>query len=175
MTTAVDPVAWRAEAERLAPVLSRIRLPANGKGGAASDPWGDWRANLDKVHASSRTIKALWPGGKEAVEKLQGELKGSLEKLETRERLINERADRWLIRYRAQRERLASIQVGYSRRGYVSLEAHSPSGRPVETAKEFASTYLMFLYLLLSPSHETRKLSISAPRQSASATPNCSR
>lgn len=102
----VDPTLWKLEMERVAPKL-RILLNADAK---------DWRTNLEEVHSNSKTISSAWPESRVVLEKLRGELNGSLEKLTTRERYLNEQFDRLMDGYRAQRRQLSQIQNTYNTR-----------------------------------------------------------
>lgn len=102
----VDPLQWKLEMERVAPKL-RILLNADSK---------DWRANLEEVHTNSKTISSAWPESRVVLEKLRGELNGSLEKLTTREHYLNEQFDRLMDGYRAQRKQLSEIQSTHNSR-----------------------------------------------------------
>ena len=65
----------------------------------------------DECNFGLQTISSTWPDSRGVLEKLRGELNGSLEKLTTRERFLNEQFDRQMQQYRAQRVQLQDIQV----------------------------------------------------------------
>ncbi|GAX75055.1 hypothetical protein CEUSTIGMA_g2499.t1 [Chlamydomonas eustigma] len=104
LTSNVDPTAWRLELEKVAPRL-RILLTADTK---------DWRTNLEEVHNNSKSISTAWPESRGVLEKLRSDLNGSLEKLTTREKYLNEQFERQMQQYRAQRVALQNIQVSYN-------------------------------------------------------------
>lgn len=62
-------------------------------------------------HTPSQAISSAWPESRTVLEKLRGELEGSLDKLTTRERFLNDQFERLMSQYRAVRQQLTVVQV----------------------------------------------------------------
>lgn len=102
----IDPNLWKIELERVAPKL-RILLNADAK---------DWRSHLEEVHDHSKSISKNWPESKQVLEKLRSELNGSLDKLQTREKFLNEQFEHLMSQYRSSRTLLTDVQENYNKR-----------------------------------------------------------
>jgi len=59
-------------------------------------------------------ISTCWPDSRAALERLQGELELSLDKLVTREKFLNDQFDTLMSQYRAARGQMQGVQVGES-------------------------------------------------------------
>ncbi|MEW5304574.1 MAG: hypothetical protein WDW36_007176 [Sanguina aurantia] len=112
LVSKVDPALWRVELERVAPKL-RITLAADSK---------DWRSHLDEAHQHHQAISSIWPDSKVSLERLRTDLNGSLDKLMTRERYLNEQFDSLMLKYRGSRGLLQDIQDLYNKRTEVISE-----------------------------------------------------
>jgi hypothetical protein len=77
----VDPVAWRAELERLAPSLSRIRVPASSLGGAASGG-GDWVLRWEKGRAALSEVTAGAPALVDPLTRIAAAVGDDLERIQ---------------------------------------------------------------------------------------------
>lgn len=91
LESAIDPVAWRAEVERVAPRL-KISNPAAmiaaASGGVASAK-AEWRGHLEQSKAAEAVIGQLLPDTRGSLERLSAELADLLELLSSKERYIN--------------------------------------------------------------------------------------
>lgn len=103
----VDPVAWRNEAERLAPVLSRITIPS---GGAGTDAWADWHRRWAEFKGSAGVVTSLSPSTSVALSKARGVVETDLDRIATSERRLNGNAESLLQQYRAARQRQSEAQ-----------------------------------------------------------------
>ncbi len=65
-----------------------------------------------------QVISKAWPDSKQSLERLRGDLNSTLEKLQTREKYLNEMFEGLMTRYRASRTTLTDVQV---RRGCVCV------------------------------------------------------
>lgn len=81
--SSIDPAEWKLELERVGPqlaVTSRVM-------GASGDK--EWRAHLETTKAHQAEMQETLPESSEKISKLGVELEGTLEKIQTRERVIN--------------------------------------------------------------------------------------
>ncbi len=58
-----------------------------------------------------QVIGKAWPDSKTALERLRADLNATLEKLQTREKFLNEQFDNLMQQYRAARTTLTTVQV----------------------------------------------------------------
>ncbi len=108
-TTQVDPVAWRLEAERLAPQLSRIKVSASA---VAAGGLGEWATRWDRTKAALQAFKNDAPPAMHALERVAGEVGRDMERIETSERRVNggEGVRERLEGFREQRRRLGELR-----------------------------------------------------------------
>jgi hypothetical protein len=92
----IDPVAWKAEVERVAPRLKAAAASIGGSmvgrgfgGGAAADTGGEWRLHLEATRTSETTIANTLPSTLKALERLGSDLHDLLEGVSGQERYIN--------------------------------------------------------------------------------------
>lgn len=64
-----------------------------------------------------QAISSIWPDSKISLERLRTDLNGSLDKLMTREKYLNEQFDSLMLQYRGSRGMLSEIQVCVIQRG----------------------------------------------------------
>jgi len=126
LASKVDPTAWKMEVERVAPKL-RILLNADAK---------DWRSHLEEVQQHTKSISTVWPESRTVLEKLRGELDTSLDKLQTRERFLNDQFDRLMQQYRGARTSLGTVQGSYNARTEAISERNSELHRITEQLSE---------------------------------------
>ena len=110
----VDPSAWRAEHERLRPLLSRIHLPAEGGaggGGGAAVGWGDWHGRWQQFKEGAAGLSAAAPEAVAALSRSGAGLGEELERIAAAERRLNSGSEAQLREYRAARQRLEDLQV----------------------------------------------------------------
>jgi estrogen-related receptor beta like 1 len=62
-------------------------------------------------------ISKAWPDSKVSLERLRADLNGTLEKLQTREKFLNEQFESHMQQYRTVRTRLTDVQVRHWRVG----------------------------------------------------------
>ena len=107
----IDPVAWQTELERLAPQLSRIFLPADGTGGAAS--WGEWHGRWQGFKSTASGISAAAPEAAAALRSSGSVVTADMDRIAATERRLNSASEALTVQHRAARQRLAEIQVRF--------------------------------------------------------------
>jgi hypothetical protein len=126
LESTVDPVAWRAELERVAPRLKQPALPgaaggASGPGGGSSSLLGggavrgEWRAHLEQTRAAEGVIAKYLPFSRDGLERLGGDLADVLEAVSARERSVNAALKHLAADYRGGSERQAQLQESVTR------------------------------------------------------------
>lgn len=100
LVSGVDPVAWKLEAERVAPRL-RLALPADAR---------DWRQHLDSAAGAMRALRDGWGDAAGALGRLGGEVGSALERLAAREAALNGTLAGELAAYAAARAALTGAQ-----------------------------------------------------------------
>lgn len=105
----MDPTLWKLELERVAPKL-HITLAADAR---------DWRQHLDAAHTHQTGIAGAWPDAQKQLQRMAGDVSNALEKVESRERYLNEQYEHLMRQYQAIREQLTSAQEEYHK--YVQL------------------------------------------------------
>ncbi|KAG2484902.1 hypothetical protein HYH03_016288 [Edaphochlamys debaryana] len=126
LVSKVDPIAWKVELERVAPKL-RITIAADSK---------DWRSHLDEAHQHKDVIAKAWPDSKQSLERLRTDLNGTLEKLQTREKYLNEQFETLLQQYRAARTTLTDVQETYNRKTEAVADRNQELHRIAEQLDE---------------------------------------
>eukprot|EP00164_Ancoracysta_twista_P003997 GFYU01005365.1.p1 GENE.GFYU01005365.1~~GFYU01005365.1.p1 ORF type:complete len:446 (+),score=156.09 GFYU01005365.1:97-1434(+) len=99
-----DPAQWRIELERVAPML-KLHISSDNK---------EWRTHLEQTKQHDDVISAALPSTREQLEKLAQEVQKSLDKIATREKLINERLSDEVRIYRENQDKLAEINKEYT-------------------------------------------------------------
>lgn len=99
----INPEEWKLELERVAPQL-RTMVIADSK---------DWRSHLDRAKHSLEVIKKVLPESKTNLERIQRDISGTLERLESREEYVNSHFDLQVREYRGFREQLSQMQNQY--------------------------------------------------------------
>lgn len=122
----IDPNAWKIELERVGPKL-RITLAADSK---------DWRNHLEQTHAQNKIITDLWPDSRSQLDRLRGDLDGSLEKVNTREKFLNEQFDTLMSGYKVERESLMQLQERHNASAEVVSDRNSELHRILEQLEE---------------------------------------
>ena len=106
----VDPVAGRAECERLVPQLGRIMLPVNGVSGSAAD-WGDWHSRWQSFKSGAVGISTASPEAVAVLGKSSSGVADELDRIAAAERRWKSGSEAMLVQYRAARQRLEGLQV----------------------------------------------------------------
>lgn len=76
------------------------------------------------VCPSKQTIVKAWPDSKVSLEKLRGDLNTSLEKLMTREKILNEQFEHMMQQYRGARTNLTGLEVS-ERATHMHVHMHA--------------------------------------------------
>lgn len=126
LVSKVDPTAWKLELERVGPRL-RITLTSDAR---------DWRSHLEQAHQHQTDILTAWPESKTHLDRLGQDLNGSLDKLVTREKVLNEQFDLLLQQYRARRVQLMDLQESYNKRTENISERNNELHRIQEQLEE---------------------------------------
>ncbi|GIL87660.1 hypothetical protein Vretimale_14667, partial [Volvox reticuliferus] len=126
LVSKVDPTLWKIELERVAPKL-RITIAADSK---------DWRSHLDEAHQHQEVINKAWPDSKVSLERLRADLNGTLEKLQTREKFLNEQFEGLMQQYRAARTTLTDVQETYNRKTEAVADRNNELHRIAEQLDE---------------------------------------
>ncbi|PNG99896.1 Intraflagellar transport protein 57, partial [Tetrabaena socialis] len=126
LVSKVDPTLWKIELERVAPKL-RITIAADSK---------DWRSHLDEAHQHKEVINKAWPDSKQSLERLRADLNSTLEKLQTREKFLNEQFEGLMQQYRASRTTLTDVQETYNRKTEAVADRNSELHRIAEQLEE---------------------------------------
>ncbi|KAG2449265.1 hypothetical protein HYH02_005422 [Chlamydomonas schloesseri] len=126
LVSKVDPTLWKIELERVAPKL-RITIAADSK---------DWRSHLDEAHQHKEVISKAWPDSKTSLERLRADLNGTLEKLQTREKFLNEQFESLMQQYRAARTTFTDVQETYNRKTEAVADRNQELHRIGETLEE---------------------------------------
>jgi len=122
METNIDPVAWRAELERVTPKLNQPTNTNNALittsiGGGGSR--GEWRAHLEQTRNAANVIMKYLPASKDILNKLCTDLTETLELISNREKYINTSLKHLSTEYRNQAEKqtelITSVQNAQNR------------------------------------------------------------
>ncbi|MEW5299511.1 MAG: hypothetical protein WDW36_002522 [Sanguina aurantia] len=100
----VDPTAWRLEAERLAPDLSRIIIKGGDAAGGWTDRWHKLRQNL-------AGLRAVAPSGTAAVAECGAEVAAQLDGIRSKEARLNISVADILASYATARARLDELRT----------------------------------------------------------------
>eukprot|EP01111_Echinosteliopsis_oligospora_P009048 TRINITY_DN2579_c0_g2_i2.p1 TRINITY_DN2579_c0_g2~~TRINITY_DN2579_c0_g2_i2.p1 ORF type:complete len:402 (+),score=126.59 TRINITY_DN2579_c0_g2_i2:44-1249(+) len=96
----VDSVAWKLEVERVAPSL-KMHVVVDHK---------DWRTHLDQMKEYKREVGANVTKSVSMLEKLSIDIEASLEKISTREKLMNSQFEELLKEYKTTQEAYLILQ-----------------------------------------------------------------
>ncbi len=103
-------MAWRAEAERLAPQLSRIKVSASA---LAAGGLGEWSQRWDRVRAALGVLRSEAPPALDALRRLSARVGEQLERVAAAERRLNggEGVAARLEAYAERRARAAQLEA----------------------------------------------------------------
>lgn len=101
----VDPMQWKLEVERVAPKL-RLTLAADMR---------DWRQHLEAAHGKSQLLAEAWPDARSALQKLATDVAASMEKVDAKERQLNNQFEGLLGQHQEVRQQLMVAQQEYNR------------------------------------------------------------
>lgn len=98
-----DVVEWRQEVERVTPLL-KITIRQDAK---------DWRMHLEQMGTLHKTITELIDEVSPKLEEITEEVEKSLERIESRERSLNQQMGVWLSRYKESQDARAEVRERY--------------------------------------------------------------
>ncbi|GMH44778.1 hypothetical protein BSKO_12730 [Bryopsis sp. KO-2023] len=104
LTSQVDAELWRLEVERVSSKL-RITVGADSR---------DWRHHLEQAHNHYKSVSNIWPEGQQQLKKVENDVNASLEKLETREKFLNDCYSTQASEHKTKRMQLQQIQEEYN-------------------------------------------------------------
>lgn len=104
LVATVDPIAWRTELERVAPLLKSSGIASGGK---------EWRAHLEQTTHHEKTINEVLPDAAGVLRKISSEVGDMLERLVSKEKYINSHFDHLADEYRVEQERLKAATEQY--------------------------------------------------------------
>ena len=128
--SAVDAAEWKLELERVAPQL-RVAAAADAK---------DWRSHLESAHKHQRQIARSFPGVKASLERVAADVASALDKIETRERFVNDQMEPLTAEYRRERERLDDAQARYDASSETVSDLTNELARVSERLEEVKAT-----------------------------------
>ena len=111
----VDPTAWRAETERLGPILRRASREVWGGGGSSSIP-STWHHHIEHLHALANQVSAVMPALRQDTTGLVGVLRVDLDAVDRREELLRRRIVRLDLHEVAYRDARTTLDEVNSRR-----------------------------------------------------------
>lgn len=101
----VDPIAWKTELERVAPLLKVSGRGTSGK---------EWRAHLEQTKTHEKTIHEVLPDTQTALRKISSEISNMLDRLVSKEKYINTHFEHLAEEYRTEQEKMREIQETYN-------------------------------------------------------------
>ncbi|EFJ26082.1 intraflagellar transport protein 57 [Selaginella moellendorffii] len=102
-TSKIDPNHWKMDLERLAPQLSLPLVP-DGK---------EWRTHLEQAQQLHAGISKQLVSNNAELERVEGNISSTLEKLQSREKFINSQIEPLTTEYSAVKRRLSEAQQKY--------------------------------------------------------------
>jgi estrogen-related receptor beta like 1 len=103
--SAVDAAEWKLELERVAPQL-RVVSAADAK---------DWRTHLEAAHKHQEEIARTFPEVKVLLDHVAADVAQMMEKIDTRERYVNNQLEPLSAEYQHHRENLNGSQQRYNK------------------------------------------------------------
>jgi estrogen-related receptor beta like 1 len=128
--SAVDAAEWKLELERVAPQL-RVAAAADAK---------DWRSHLESAHKHQRQIARSFPDVKASLERVAADVASVLDKIETRERFVNDQMEPLTAEYRRERERLDDARARYNASSETVSDLTNELARVSERLEEVKAT-----------------------------------
>uniref|UniRef100_A0A8D8S1M7 Intraflagellar transport protein 57 homolog n=2 Tax=Cacopsylla melanoneura TaxID=428564 RepID=A0A8D8S1M7_9HEMI len=99
----VDEEEWRLEVERVLPSL-RVTLKSDTR---------DWRSHLDQIRTHKQRIEETMKAAEAHLDKLSNDMGTSLNKIATREKMLNEQLSEHLARFRTAQDELRHVTERY--------------------------------------------------------------
>ncbi|EPB72594.1 intraflagellar transport protein che-13 family protein [Ancylostoma ceylanicum] len=98
-----DVIAWREEVERVTPLL-KITIRQDAK---------DWRMHLEQMASLQQNLTDLIDELTPKLDLVANEVEKSLERIESRERTLNQQLGMWLSRYKESQDARAEVRERY--------------------------------------------------------------
>jgi estrogen-related receptor beta like 1 len=127
----IDPAEWKLELERVAPQLRVASRAVETK---------DWRAHLEQAHKHRRRVRETFPEVKTRLEKVIADVSSSLEKIDRRERFVNDQLEPLAAEYKRERERLHETQERYNASTETVADLTNELARVGERLEEVKTT-----------------------------------
>eukprot|EP00803_Ostreobium_quekettii_P000668 evm.model.scf_287.13 EVM.evm.TU.scf_287.13 scf_287:99718-101008(+) len=104
LASRIDPELWALEVERVSSKL-RITVGAEGR---------DWRQHLEQARKHHNNIVQLWPEAKQQLQRVQNDTSNSIERLESREKYLNDVCGGLTQEYKLKKRELQQLQEEYN-------------------------------------------------------------
>jgi estrogen-related receptor beta like 1 len=104
MESKVDPIQWRLELERVAPHLKLVIKSNSAK---------EWRSHLEQAVTLEKQIGEGLPKTQQTLSHIVEDVGDAIEKIQGRERVVNQNFDHMIAEYRKVKEALISHQEKY--------------------------------------------------------------
>ena len=104
MESKVDPQMWRMELERVAPHLKLV---------IKSNSTKEWRSHLEQAATLEKQIAEGMPKTTATLEHIVSEVGDAIEKIQGREKIVNQNFDHMISEYRKVKESLIALQEKY--------------------------------------------------------------
>jgi estrogen-related receptor beta like 1 len=104
MESKVDPIQWRLELERVAPHLKLVIKSNSAK---------EWRSPLEQAVTLEKQIGEGLPKTQQTLSHIVEDVGDAIEKIQGRERVVNQNFDHMIAEYRKVKEALISHQEKY--------------------------------------------------------------
>ena len=99
-----------------------------------------WRSHLESAHKHQRQIARSFPGVKASLERVAADVASALDKIETRERFVNDQMEPLTAEYRRERERLDDAQARYDASSETVSDLTNELARVSERLEEVKAT-----------------------------------
>eukprot|EP00163_Fabomonas_tropica_P032776 TRINITY_DN835_c1_g1_i1.p1 TRINITY_DN835_c1_g1~~TRINITY_DN835_c1_g1_i1.p1 ORF type:complete len:446 (+),score=135.89 TRINITY_DN835_c1_g1_i1:168-1505(+) len=103
MHSKIDPATWKLELERVGPLL-KVKVQSDVR---------EWRSRVDQLTKFLDTMETEFPANKAQLDKIAGEVRQVLDKIESREKYYNNQLEHLVSEYRIAQEKLLSINDKY--------------------------------------------------------------
>jgi len=94
---------WKLEIERVTPSL-KVTVRTDNK---------DWRTHVEQMHQHKEGIETSFKSSKYQLDKMQGDIQKTLEKISSREKYINNQLENLVHDYRSSQDRFAQAKEKY--------------------------------------------------------------
>ena len=107
MESDIDPLEWKTELERVTPHL-KVKMGHGGK---------EWRAHIQQTKKHGSIVDRILPDARKKLAMISDAIKGSLERLQGKERYLNSHFDGLAQEFKQAQERLQTVQARHELAG----------------------------------------------------------